>query len=517
MSEELFPYQKEGVKWLSNKKFGLLADEMGLGKSVQTIRATDFLKLKNILIICMAVGRINWQREFEKWSKNAHAFSILREGKDTPLPDSVVITSYDYLTRNTEKLIREWDVVIFDESHSLKNPRSKRARAALGKKGVVRLAKRIWFLSGTPAPNNFSEMWTTLITMGATTLSFDDFAKKYCHVQETEYGPNIRGNKMHMVAEMKELLSNVMLRRKKEKGMLPELLFQLFYVEAGEVDLEMSTDLFRFIFPVDNRAELSEILRKQETLLSMMLENVEEHTGSKQLYTIKTLEGLANSVSTLRRYNGLKKVAQVIEAVSFELEHGDYEKIVIFAIHRDVIEQLRKGLIKFNPVTLYGGKTDEKKQQAVDRFQNDKRVKVFIGNIQAAGTTVNLTKANNVLFVEQDWVPGNNAQAMMRVHRIGQTKPVLVRFATIKDSLDEKIDNILRRKSRELVAIFDDEPEEFDEHSESILTAQAEFRNEKLQIPDPRKIHDAKNHEKTSGLKDSAGANSKERKDDIFS
>jgi SNF2 family DNA or RNA helicase len=86
---------------------------------------------------------------------------------------------------------------------------------------------------------------------------------------------------------------------------------------------------------------------------------------------------------------------------------------------------------------------------------NNKKCKVFIGNIMAAGTAINLTVASHVYFVEQDWVPGNNAQAVMRVHRIGQDKNVSVHFVTIDKSLDTKIAYLLKKKTQELTEIFD--------------------------------------------------------------
>jgi SNF2 family DNA or RNA helicase len=96
------------------------------------------------------------------------------------------------------------------------------------------------------------------------------------------------------------------------------------------------------------------------------------------------------------------------------------------------------------------------RQRNVDNFMKNPKYKVFIGNIQAAGTAITLTSAHNIVFIEQDWVPGNNAQAAMRVHRIGQTKPVHVRVLYLPDTIDEKIARILKCKTRDLIALFDE-------------------------------------------------------------
>jgi SNF2 family DNA or RNA helicase len=128
---------------------------------------------------------------------------------------------------------------------------------------------------------------------------------------------------------------------------------------------------------------------------------------------------------------------------------------VIFAIHRDVIENMRVGLRQFGAVCLYGGTDPEKRQKNIDRFQNNPKCRVFIGNIHAAGTAITLTAAHHVTFIEQDWVPGNNAQAVMRCHRIGQENPVSVRFIVLDGTLDAKIGYILKRKTADLTHIFD--------------------------------------------------------------
>ena len=101
-------------------------------------------------------------------------------------------------------------------------------------------------------------------------------------------------------------------------------------------------------------------------------------------------------------------------------------------------------------VTLYGGTNADTRQKNIDKFQNNPKCRVFIGNIQAAGTGITLTAAHEVAFIEADWVPANNAQAAMRCHRIGQTKPVRVRFFSCAGSVDEDVMNTLRRKAYEL-------------------------------------------------------------------
>ena len=159
-------------------------------------------------------------------------------------------------------------------------------------------------------------------------------------------------------------------------------------------------------------------------------------------------------VAKLRRLTGLAKVASVVELLQDELA-GGLNKIVVFAHHREVIQKLADGLSSFGVVVLQGSTPPTQRQAAIDGFQNDNSIRVFVGQLTAAGTAITLTAASNVLFAESSWTPSDNAQAAMRVHRIGQRSGVLVRFATLSGSLDEAITETVRRKTAVLAQIFD--------------------------------------------------------------
>lgn len=170
---------------------------------------------------------------------------------------------------------------------------------------------------------------------------------------------------------------------------------------------------------------------------------------------MESLAAMAGSVSTLRKYTGLQKVVPCSELVIEELESGAYGKIVIFAVHKLVIEQLSERLKKFNPLMLYGKTSDAARNENIRLFQTNPNHRVLVANILSAGTAITLTAAHHVLFVEQDWVPANNSQAAQRCHRIGQTETVSVRFAAIQNGVDERLTAILKRKSEEIEMIFE--------------------------------------------------------------
>jgi SNF2 family DNA or RNA helicase len=177
-------------------------------------------------------------------------------------------------------------------------------------------------------------------------------------------------------------------------------------------------------------------------------------SGQPMQDRMKILEAMAGSMVTLRRYIGMAKLPKVCEILDGELAMNQVDKIVIFAVHKDVIEHTRLKLAKYGAVTLYGGTPPEKRQRNIDRFMKDPKCRVFIGNIVAAGTGITLTSAHEVAFMEADWVPANNAQAAMRCHRIGQDKPVRVRFFSCEGSVDEDVMHTLKRKTAELAKIF---------------------------------------------------------------
>jgi SNF2 family DNA or RNA helicase len=348
-----------------------------------------------------------------------------------------------------------FDLVILDEAHYLKTPKSQRAQIVLGKKGIVRFCQRIWALTGTPCPNNAAELWSLLFTFGATSLKYEKFIDRYCEYYLSPHGIQVTNLKMRNLQELKRVIASVTLRRtKKEVNMeLPAIYYSTVPVEPGEVKIDESASFISWVFPTNRKEELMKEVESQRSLVK----NIFDSTGAYSSTTLKALEVLEKSVSTLRRYTGLQKLPAITDLIIEQFEAKAYEKLVVFAIHQDVIHKLRLMLSKagLKPVTYYGGTPDKKKQAHIDLFQNNPKVKVFIANIHAAGVAINLTAAHQVLFAEMAWSPSANAQAAMRCHRIGQTQPVFVRFMSLAGSIDEKVTTILRRKAQQIFQIFD--------------------------------------------------------------
>lgn len=482
MTNDLFQFQKEGVDWLAPRRTALLADEMGLGKSAQAITASDRVGAKRVLVICPAVARINWGREFGKWSTIHRQQSICLSNKTSPVGD-LVVCSYEYATSQLERLKQQptFDALIVDEAHYLKSIDAKRSKAISGREGLVHHARRVWMLTGTPAPNDASELWIICYIFGATKLRREAFIRSYCLTEDTIHGLKVVGNRPEKLAELRTILKTFTLMRRKADVMkqLPKISFYDIAVEPGEVDFDLNQNFTPYIFPRDRRDELQTKLKEQEALITAVVKTtkMDGHTSSEKSFL--ALQGLAKSVSTLRRWNGCQKINPVVDLLTAELESGALKKIVLFAVHQDVIQNLRIRLSKFGAVTLYGNTDPANRQHNIDRFQNRENCRVFVGQIQACGTAINLTAASEVMFVEQSWVPAENAQAAMRVHRIGQTQPVRVRVVSIADSIDERINQSLRRKTRQLAEIFDEVAEPPSSPLEKLDLNDA-FRKEKI-------------------------------------
>lgn len=457
MLESPYPFQLIGADFLAARTQAFLADDMGLGKSVQGIRAADIIGARDILVVCPSSVRANWERMFEKFSPLDRPCAPIFTGKDSIPKTGVVVISYDLATSRAHELKRPWDLLIIDEAHYLKERSAKRTKAVYGRgstfSGIAAHAKRVWRLSGTPAPNNASELYTHLKSAGLTTEPYWDFVFRFCSGFTSDYGFTIKGHKN--VDELRRMLAPFLLRRTKEEVLkdLPPIRFEEVTVERGEVELDPA--FYLEMKSAGSEAAFLDEIKVANQTLRQALETIStgKHSTESRL---KMLESMAPSLSTLRRYIGLAKMPTACDVLQEELESGQLQKVVIFAVHRDVIEGVRQKMAAFGPVTLYGGTPADKRQRNIDRFMKDPKCRVFIGNINAAGTGVDgLQKATaDVAFLEQSWVPAENSQAAMRVHRIGQDNPVRVRIFSLRNSVDQQIQDALIRKMRELAKIF---------------------------------------------------------------
>lgn len=431
----LFPYQIHGAKWLAGIKHGLLADPMGLGKSAQAITACDDIDARTILVVCPASMRQVWRREFEKFSGKSRLIHVMGKGS-SPLHNAVNIVSYDAAATRLHSALMtiKYDVGIFDEAHFLKSTSAKRTQAVYGKRaepGLVHKCNRVWLLTGTPAPNNPIELYPMCRVLFGDGFKNKDgkvmdkygFTNRFCTTTNNGFGIKITGGKN--LPELKERLAPYVLRRRKEEVLkdLPPIRFDNLYLDSGKLAL-----------PAEEEKVLREALESPTPL--------------------RALEAAATHLATLRRALGLAKVDPLAEWLKDQLE-GGMEKVVIFAHHRSVMERLALHLSRVSEfVQICGNTNATERDNAVQRFQNDPACRVFLGQLQAAGTGLTLTAASDLVFAEYSWVPAENDQAAMRIHRIGQENPVMIRYAVVANSLDEKIAAVVRKKSAVISQVF---------------------------------------------------------------
>jgi SWI/SNF-related matrix-associated actin-dependent regulator 1 of chromatin subfamily A len=416
----LKPFQLEGAAFLAARTRALLADEPGVGKTAQIITAANLAGANSLGVVCPGIGTRHWEREADKWNYQGDRLDII------PWGDAHEFAGGGW----------RWDVLISDEAHFGKNPNARRTAAVFAKGGLAWYTDRIWAASGTPSPNNAAELWPMLRAFGKTPMDLEQFKRYFCHVDARG---KVRGNRPDRIEELRAILKSFSLRRLK-KDVLPELGaidIQEWYVKPN-ADFALARGI-----PLRDGA----IAENEEEALRAQLQ------GKSDEELLSFLAGGAE-FSTLRRYNALLKAPAVYETVKFELENGLLDKVVIYGYHPEAMQSLHEAFWRANiPSTLIIGSTPQGSRYGL--IEDWKRKgKVLIASSIIASTVLDFTAAHQGIMLEMDWVPGNNSQAMQRMHRHGQENPVTVRVA-IGTPVDEIVSGVLIRKARDLAEIYD--------------------------------------------------------------
>jgi SWI/SNF-related matrix-associated actin-dependent regulator 1 of chromatin subfamily A len=402
---QVLPFQAFALRWLQPRAKVFLALEQGLGKTV--ISALDLTP--PALVVCTASMKFKWQHELNKWRPELTT-SVVRSAKKPFTPADVVITNYesmywlqfDQVEGKRKRTVHHVDfghleTLIVDESHYCKSYDAVRT-AVVSRK--IRTTEKVRLLSGTPVVSRPIELWPLLYAIGATKLGYMEFGKLYCKGWKTPWG-NWDFSRSSNEAELVEILEPVMLRMTKE-NVMPELPPKTYSV----VELDL---------PVDKREKRFDI------------DDIE-----------KNPEPVAfEAMPDILHMNAHRKLPLAIQHIKDRLEVMD--KIVVFAHHRDIVDELLSGLAEFNPVRVVGGDSAQARYNAEKTFQEDPKCRVFVGNLVAAGEGLTLTAANWVVFVESSWTPKGIHQPADRCHRIGQVNPVTAEILTIHQSIDARM------------------------------------------------------------------------------
>lgn len=424
---QLFPFQEKGVAFITAKKGrALIADEMGLGKTVQALAYIQAHQIKPVIIVCPASLKLNWQREAKKWVKGMKIQVLSGTNTNVRLLGDIIIINYDILHAWVEKLqtIRP-QLIVTDEAHYFKTRAAKRTKA------VKMLAKGVpgfLALSGTPIINRPIEIYNALAIIKPTLFpNYMKFAQRYCGAKHNGYGWSFNGA-THMDELHKLLTESIMIRRLK-----------------SEVLKDLPPKIKSFLpIELENRKEYE---RAESDLISWIHSN----KGAMAAMKASQAEVLVR-IETLKQLAVAGKMLEAIEWITDFLESG--QKLVVFAVHKFVIDALMEAF-SGRAVKIDGSVTQDNRQLAVDQFQNNPSIQLFVGNIKAAGVGLTLTAASNVAFLELPWTPGDLSQAEDRCHRIGQSDSVNIYYLLAEDTIEEKIAELIDSKMRVLDAVLD--------------------------------------------------------------
>ncbi|XP_003741169.2 SWI/SNF-related matrix-associated actin-dependent regulator of chromatin subfamily A-like protein 1 [Galendromus occidentalis] len=417
LRKALMPFQTEGVvRGISQNGKILIADDMGLGKTVQSLAIASYYREEwPLLIVCPSSMRFNWRQAIVQWlpSLTEDDIQVIVKTNEPLGANQVVITSYEMMGRRSEDLLGgNFKVLIFDESHFLKNYKSQRTKVA---QELSAESRRIILLSGTPALSRPVELYPQIRCLALKHLpSIYDFAARYCNARETRFGLDMSGSsnleELHIL-----LKAIIMIRRLKS-----EVLDQLPAKQRNVLILDPT-----LVDAKDAQADNYSLLLQKESL-----------TDSEKRSALMSYFRLT---SEMKR----KAVCKYIE----ELLESDC-KFLVFAHHQYLLNALAEVLTKkkVKYIRIDGKVSSEARQTLCEEFQTSDACRVALLSITAANAGITLHAASLVVFAELFWNPGILTQAEDRVHRIGQTQTCLVTYLIARGTADDFIWPIIEGK-----------------------------------------------------------------------
>ncbi|XP_070694755.1 SWI/SNF-related matrix-associated actin-dependent regulator of chromatin subfamily A-like protein 1 isoform X2 [Pempheris klunzingeri] len=412
LTRSLMPFQREGVNFAVSKQGRLLlADDMGLGKTVQAICIAAYYRNEwPLLVVAPSSVRFTWAEAFRRWlpSLSPDSINVVVKAKDNLRSGLVNIVSYDLLSRmDKQQPGNPFNVLIMDESHFLKNIKTARCKAALP---LLKAAKRVILLSGTPAMSRPSELYTQILAVRPTLFPrFHEFGMRYCEAKQLTWGWDYSGSSN--LGELKLLLEEcLMLRRLK-----PDVLSQL---------------------PAKQRKVVTVTIDGVNTRIKSALSAAAKHLAKGHGNKMAEKEALL----IFYNHTAEAKLQAIMEYITDTLECGR-EKFLVFAHHKSVLDHITTELGKKNVsyIRIDGTTPSAERQQLCEKFQHSTNSCVAVLSITAANMGLTLHSADLVIFAELFWNPGVLIQAEDRVHRIGQTSNVNIHYLVAKGTADDHL------------------------------------------------------------------------------
>jgi SNF2 family DNA or RNA helicase len=417
MPFEPFPHQYEGIGWLFSQKSALLADEMGLGKTMQTITAVRLLlrggQVRRILFVCPKPLIPNWQREFHAWAEELPIVTV--EGDTSrrrmiwQMPGvPILIVNYELLVRDMAEMEEserpQFDLVVLDEAQRIKNRDSRTAETA---REVGR--KRSWALTGTPIENRAEEM--------VSIFEFMDVVPPRATLD---------------LRQLSKVADDFVLRRTKDLVMkdMPPLLNREEYLDL--------TSAQKHAYHV---AEKDGIVQLNNLGDSISVQHVFELV--LRLKQITNFDPVTNESSKRDRL-----VADMEEIAA------SGKKAILFSQWTKVLDWLKPYLEPFGPLIYHGGVPSKKREPILKQFQEDPTKHILLMSYGTGAVGLNLQFAAYVFLFDRWWNPAVEDQAINRAHRIGQKDTVIVTKFISKDTIEERIDAVLKHKREIFEAVL---------------------------------------------------------------
>lgn len=452
----LYNHQKDGIKFLLEKSFDyngiIIADEMGLGKTKMSIVFCEIKNFKKILVVCPASLKYNWEREIIIVNNYANVCILPQCTPDENT--KYFIINYDILIKEFtfEKLEEEnkfkvtinensflakykFDIMLLDEAHYLKNQTSKRSRVITELSDIINI---IIPITGTPLKNKTKDIFNLLkIIKHPLGNNFFNFGRRYCAGYDNGFGWNFDGSSN--TAELHEKLNPIMLRRLKKDCLdLPEKIINEIFIDL----------------PVNMEKTYYNAFQEYLTFVKdVKLANKNTFETNVKINNIIQAQELVK-ITLLKQICSISKADMLKEKINNMLEEDPERKIVIFSQFDKIINLLYTHYEKIS-VKLTGATSQINRQKAIDNFQNNEKIKLFIGNLQAGGVGITLTRSDTVIFADLAWTPSEHEQAMDRLHRIGQKNNVNVFYFITKNTIEEDIYNLLKTKGQNINKIID--------------------------------------------------------------
>ena len=439
-------YQKTGFKWLKTLDEynfgGILADDMGLGKTIQMlsiilsyIESEEKEKRKPSIVVAPSSLALNWKNEVEKFTSKIKVLVISGKQEERHekirhiLEYDLVITSYDLLKRDIEiyeELNYEFLYMLADEAQYMKNSNTQNAKAIKKINAQTRYA-----LTGTPIENSLAELWSIFdYVMPGYLFSYRKFKEKY----ET---PIMKENDQRAMEKLKMLIEPFVLRRTK-KEVLTELPDKTINIMNNEMTEEQS------------KIYLSYLAQAKNELNQEMKEKGFEKSQIKILALLTRLRQICCHPGLfIGNYEGESgKLIQCMELIKDGIQAG--HKILLFSGYTSMFEMIEKELKKekISYCKLTGRTKVDERVEMVEEFNKNANLKIFLISLKAGGTGLNLTGADMVIHYDPWWNLSVENQATDRAYRIGQKNNVQVYKLITKNSIEEKIYELQKRKEQ---------------------------------------------------------------------